>query len=181
MMLGSTTTKVEIYQATITGTDGQFTMEVDLTKVHKPQLMEIDNPRYEELLSKYNHLKGVKISESEDKPQLTIHVVLGVNEYATIKTTTAARVGTPGQPIAEHTRLGWIMMSPGRGDVANPLLLTRSTSTDYEQLCALDVLGLADSPENDQDTVQGATRKKRSWLVPNEITLEGQSSNAAHK
>ena len=51
-MLGSTTTKVEIYQATISGTDGQFTMEVNLTKVHKSQLMEIDNPRYKELLSK---------------------------------------------------------------------------------------------------------------------------------
>ena len=44
-------------------------------------------------------------------------------------------------------------MSPGREDVSSPLLLTPSVSADYEQLCALDVLGLADTPENDQETV----------------------------
>ncbi len=44
-------------------------------------------------------------------------------------------------------------MSPGREDVTSPLLLTRSVATDYEQLCSLDVLGLADKPENDQETV----------------------------
>ena len=115
--------------------------------------MTLDNPNYEALLSKYSHLKGVKIDDRDNKPQLPIHVVLGVNEYATIKTRTAPRVGTPGQPVAERTLIGWTMMSPGREEVTSPLLLTESTSTDYEQLCALDVLGLADAPENDQQTV----------------------------
>ena len=168
MMLGSTTTRVEIYPATIKGADGQFTMEVELLKVHKPHLMEIDNPRYEELLSKYNHLKEVKIDDLDDKPHLPIHVVLGVNEYANVKTTAAPRVGKPGQPIAERTRLGWVLMSPGREDVTSPLLLTRSVSTDYEQLCSLDVLGLADKPENDQGTVyqefkEQLQRNKAGW------------------
>ena len=103
-MLGSTTTRVEIYPATIKGADGQFTMEVELSKVHKS---------HEELLSKYNHLKGVKIDDLDDKPHHPIHVVLGVNEFANIKTTAAPRVGKPGQPIAERTRLGWVLMSPG--------------------------------------------------------------------
>ena len=44
-------------------------------------------------------------------------------------------------------------MSPGREDISSPLLLTRSVSADYEQVCALDVLSLADAPENDQETV----------------------------
>ena len=42
------------------------------------------------------------------------------------------------------------VMLPGSEDVSHPILLTQSTSADYEQLCALDVLGLADTPENDQ-------------------------------
>ena len=41
-------------------------------------------------------------------------------------------------------------MSPGSEDVSHPILLTQSASAGYEQLCALDVLGLADTPENDQ-------------------------------
>ena len=51
------------------------------------------------------------------------------------------------------TLLGWTLMSSGREEKDGPALLTRSTSTDYEQLCALDVLGLADTHENDQQAV----------------------------
>ena len=79
MMLGSTTTKLEIYPVTITAINGQFSMGVELTKVHKPQLMEIDNPNYEQLLKRYSHLKGVKLDDRHHKPRLPVHVVLGVN------------------------------------------------------------------------------------------------------
>ena len=153
MMLGSTTMKVEIYTANVASTDGRFSMSVDLTKVHKSELMTLDNPRYEALIKKYDHLQGVKMNESDCKPQLPVHVVLGASEYAAIKTRTSPRVGTPGQPVAEKTLLGWTLMSPGREEVSSKLLLTQSTSTDYQQLCALDVLGLEDTPENDQGVV----------------------------
>ena len=43
-------------------------------------------------------------------------------------------------------------MSPGREGTGSPILLTQSGKADYE-LCALDVLGLADTHENDQHTV----------------------------
>ena len=42
-------------------------------------------------------------------------------------------------------------MSPGKEE--GPILLTQSTTIDYEQLCALDVLGLPERNENDQKTV----------------------------
>ena len=41
-------------------------------------------------------------------------------------------------------------MSPGREDSDGIVLFTQSTSNDYEHLCALDVLGLVDTHENDQ-------------------------------
>ena len=150
MMLGSSTTNVEIYSATLGAVNGSFDMNIELTKVHKPQLLTLDNPNYATLLSKYSHLKGVKIEDNDTRPQIPIHVVLGASEYATIKTSTAQRVGKPGQPVAEKTLLGWTLMSPGREDVGSPLLLTQSALVDYEQLCSLDVLGLADSHKNDQ-------------------------------
>lgn len=40
-------------------------------------------------------------------------------------------------------------MSPAREDVGSPVLLTQSALVDYEQLCSLNVLGLADTHEND--------------------------------
>ena len=41
-------------------------------------------------------------------------------------------------------------MSLGRDDVGSPVLLTQSAFFDYEKLSSLDVLGLADTHENDQ-------------------------------
>ena len=68
----------------------------------------------------------MKIEDNDTRPQIPIHVVLGASEYATIKTSTTQRVGKPGQPVAEKTRLGWTLMSPGREDVESPVLLTQS-------------------------------------------------------
>ena len=97
MMLGSSTTNVQIYSATLGAVNGSFDMNIELTKVHKPQLLTLDNPNYATLLSKYSHLKGVKIEDNDTRPQIPIRVVLEASEYATIKTSTAQRVGKPGQ------------------------------------------------------------------------------------
>lgn len=115
--------------------------------------MTLKNPNYAKLLEKYSHLKGKKLDDRDNPSQIQIHVVLGASEYATIKTITTQKIGSPGQPVAERTLLGWTVMSPGREDAESPILLTQSATMDYEQLCALDVLGLADRNENDQLTV----------------------------
>ena len=117
MMLGSSTTDVEIYSANLGAIDGIFDMNIELTKVHKPQLLTLQNPNYTALLSKYSHLEGVKIEDNDTRARFPIHVVLGTSEYAKIKTSTPQRVGKPGQPVAEKTLLGWTVMSPGREDV----------------------------------------------------------------
>ena len=153
MMLGSTTTKVEIYNVKVQSIDGEVSMDCNMTKVDKPQLMHLDNPNYEAVLKNHSHLTGIQINDVDVNPHLPVHVVLGASEYAAIKTKTAPRIGSPGQPVAEKTLLGWTIMSPGREVDTAPLLNTRSTSVEYEQLCSLDVLGLADSPAGDQHEV----------------------------
>ena len=153
MMLGSSTTKVQIHRANLQSIDGKFNLNVELSKVDKPELMTLKNPEYGKLLGKYRHLKGVKVNDPDNRLQIPIHVVLGASEYAMIKTTTSQKIGSPGQPVAEETLLGWTVMSPGKEELESPVLLTQSVTTDYEQLCALDVLGLADRNENDQLTV----------------------------
>ena len=44
---------------------------------------------------------------------LPAHLILGASEIAKIKTDQAPRVGSPGEPVAEMTRFGWTIMSPG--------------------------------------------------------------------
>ena len=93
------------------------------------------------------------MEDPKNRSEIPVHVVLGASEYAAVKTRSAQKVRQLGHPIAEKTFLGWTLMSSGREEKDGPALLTRSTSTDYEQLCALDVLGLSDTHENDQQAV----------------------------
>ncbi len=50
-------------------------------------------------------------------------------------------------------KLGWIIMSPGEEFDKSTMLLTQTSQTDYEDLCRLDILGLADVPTHDQEAV----------------------------
>ena len=137
----------------MTSIDNKHQMDVKLTKVHKDKLLAIDNPNYESIIARYPHLSDVKISDDDKKASLPVHVVLSGGEYARIKTETKPHVGRDGEPVAEYTKLGWFIMSPGEEFDRNTMLLTQTSQTDYEELCRLDILGLADAPINDQETV----------------------------
>ena len=106
MMLGSTTTKVQIYNVNIKSVDGDFSMDINLTKVDKPQLMHLDNPNYTTLLKNHSYINGVQVNDVDVNPQLPVHVVHGASEYAAIKTKTIPRIGQPGQPVGEKPYLG---------------------------------------------------------------------------
>ncbi|XP_028413536.1 uncharacterized protein LOC114536372 [Dendronephthya gigantea] len=61
-------------------------------------------------------------------------------------------------------------MSPGEEFDKNTMLMTQTSQTDYEELCRLDVLGLADVPTHDQGTVysefkEQLTRDPAGWYV----------------
>ena len=97
MMLGSTTTRVEIYAASIKSLDQKFELEIEMSKINKPELMKLNNPNYAHLLERYKHLNGAKFEDPDTRTQIPIHLVLGASDYAKIKTTTAQKVGKPGQ------------------------------------------------------------------------------------
>ena len=112
------------------------------------------NPNYDELIRKYDHLRSVVMDDDDGKPHLPKHLVLGNGEYARIKTSTKPPVSRgDGEPLAEKIRFGWVIMSPGIDFDQGTMLLTQTSQSDYEDLCRLDVLGLADSMENDQSMV----------------------------
>ena len=152
-MLGSMTIKVELYDVNVKSVNRDFSLNISVSKVDKPELTVLPNPNYEELKTKYKHLEGVRMDDNDTRLLLPVHLVMGASECAKIKTETLPKIGLSGQPVAEKTALGWTIMSPGHEDRLNPMLITQSTSADYEQLCRLDVLGLSDSHVNDQDVV----------------------------
>ena len=108
------------------------------------------------------------IKDRDKRTKLPVHVVLGNGDYSRIKTETRPRVGKDMEPVAEVTRLGWFIMSPGKEFDRKKMLLTQTDQSDYEQLCRLDVLGLEDAPEHDQRVVynefkEQLTRNPEGW------------------
>ena len=114
--------------------------------------MTINNPEYDVLIGRYQHLNAVQMDDKGTKDRLPIPVILGISEYVRIKTPSKPLMGGPGEPVAEHTMFGWSIMSPGVEFDKSTMLFTQTSLVDFEDLCRLDILGLADTPEN-QDTV----------------------------
>ena len=168
MLMSSKQARLETYEVKIESTTNKFTMTTNLIKVDKPELLFIENPNYENLVQSYPHLKGVKIEDRDKKAKLPVHVVLGNGDYSRIKTETRPRVGKDMEPVAELTQLGWFLMSPGKEFDRKRMLLTQTNQLDFERLCRLDVLGLEDAPEHDQQIVynefkEQLTRSPQGW------------------
>ena len=168
MMLGTVKRIMEVYRIKIKSATGDFEMEADVTKVDKPQLMTVENPRYKSLLEKHPHLKGVIMDDTDHKPRLPVHLILGNSECPRISTSEPQRVGREWDPVASYTKLGWTITSPGHELDTTNMLLTQTSSADYEELCRLDVLGLEDSPTGDQGVVyeefkEQLWRSKEGW------------------
>ena len=118
------------------------------------------------------------MEDDDEKPMLPIHLVLGTNEYAKIKTGTRPRIGRPGEPVAEYMRLGWTIMSPGKELDLGNMFLTQTSAIDYEELCKLDVLGLTEwRSGNSLRRIHGTAYQECRRLVRDKPTLEGESSS----
>ena len=143
LMLYTATSKINICDVKIENLQGDFEFKTELNAVDKDVLLTVPNPTYKSMLSDYPHLKGVKMDEFQIKAVLPIHVVLGVSDFTKIKTKEERRIGKIKNPIAELTKLGWIIISPGKESNYSHLLLNTSGFNNYEELCSLDILGIS--------------------------------------
>lgn len=84
-MLGACNRVMEVYRIKLRSVSRDLEMEADVTKVEKPQLMMLDNPRYRKLLEKHPHLKGVTINDTDERPRLPVHIILGNSETPRIR------------------------------------------------------------------------------------------------
>ena len=167
MLTGVTTRMMQVYEVTMCAVSGDFKLDVNVTKIEKRELLTLENPHYKRVLDENPHLKGVQIDDDDAKDQLPVHIILGANDFAKIRTGERLCVGRRGDPVAEFTRLGWAIMSPGADRDVSHGYLAVSATTDYDNLCALDVLGRADTT-GDQDCVFGEfkeqlTRSEEGW------------------
>ena len=130
MLLSSKQARLEVYDLEMKSVDHQFSLSVKATKVNKTELLSIENPYYHALIERLAHLNGVKVHDDDTKASLPVHFVLGSGEYARRKTETKPRIGKENDPIAELTKFGWFLMSPGKGFDKNIMLLTQTSQSD---------------------------------------------------
>ena len=114
MMLGASSRVMEVYRIKLNSVKENFEMEAEVTKVEKPHLIMLDNPRYKKLVEKHPHLKGVTMDDNDERPRLPVHIILGNSECPRISTTEPQRVGREWDPVASYTKLGWTITSPGK-------------------------------------------------------------------
>ena len=103
----------------------EFTFTTELNKLEREALLTLPNPKYNpkyyEIINKYNHLGGMQMLDTNIKNLLPIHIILGASDFAKIKMGTCPRVGQIGKPFAE-TKMGLTIMSPGRqSDIVSAL------------------------------------------------------------
>ena len=170
MMMQSTSKLIEVHQVTISDLDEKFKLQAEVTKVDRSNLLCMENPRYNQIVHNYDHLKGVSMADVDGKPQLPVHLNLRCKRVRKDQNCNeAACVGRPGEPVAELTKFGWTLMSPGTEDHLTKTLFTKSSVEDYRKLCDMDVLGLDNQLEGDgavyQDFKEQLTQSPERWYV----------------
>ena len=46
---------------------------MDETEVEKRELISLPNPKYKETISKFEHLRGIVIEDTDEKEELPVH------------------------------------------------------------------------------------------------------------
>ena len=92
------------------------------------------------------------IDGNDTKTELPFHIVLGASNFSKIKTNIPARIGKTVEPVAELIKFLWMIISPGQEDYSKAYMI-QSITHEYGQLYWLDVLGLADTSDGDQNIV----------------------------
>ena len=171
--MGPVTKRIETYNVQVSDTKGSYTIPLSANRIHRAELLSVEKPNYREMIGKYRHLEGVDTEDTDTKSLLPVHVILGASDYAKIKTSKPQRTGAPGEPVAEFTLFGWTIMSPRTTQNLDSIFLTQTTSTSYEDLCRMDVLGLKDKSSEGQSVVY------EGRLVGDRPSLERRSSSLA--
>ena len=124
--------------------------EFEAVGLDQSNFAETERAPSKDLKLKYEHFRGLHIPESKDG-KYEVQMLIGDPTFTEIRTGECKK-GLGGQPIADETLFGWAVHGE-RGEM-NLNYFTQTTSSDYEQLYRLDVLGVEDRKEFDQEEVK---------------------------
>ena len=109
---------------------------MELNRLEKEVLLQLPNPKYRELQNTNVHLKDLQIHDHDPKSELPVHAILGISDYTKIKTQKRPRLGRTKEPVAELTKFGWVIVSPGQVTGVTNMLFSQTSFHDYENFAA---------------------------------------------
>ena len=141
--------KRAVYEVKTCTTKGE-SFEFEAVEQDQTNFAKVERTQSKDLKMKYSHLKGLHIQEGRDGTY-DIHILFGDPTFTDMRTG-KCRKGLQGQPIADETLFGWAVHGERVG--ADQSFFTQTTNEEYEKLYRLDVLGIEDRKEFDQQEVR---------------------------
>ncbi len=148
-MYGTVDKVVEIYEVTLESLAvSGYEIKIECINAEKEILTTLPNPRIADLKQRNPRLKEVSLCEEKTTSEcMPVHVMLGVSDFQRIRTSGTLILGTnPDLDAgAEFTMLGWTVFGgKQQGTRLGKQLLLHTAQEEFEKLCNLDVLGVAD-------------------------------------
>ena len=137
--------KLKNYLARIQDLKNEFSFTTGLNKLGREVLLTLPKPKYNEIINKNNDLGGIQMHDTNTKYLVPIYIILGASDFAKIKMGAYAWVDDISEPFAEQTKMGWVIMSPGREIDTVSALFTKTSVNDNGKLFDTDALGLEQS------------------------------------
>ena len=81
-MMQATTEEIETHKVIIKSLSSEFQLRTEVTKMNRGVLLTLENPRYKDMVSQYQHLKGIVMDDVDTKDELPVHLILGTKTYA---------------------------------------------------------------------------------------------------
>ena len=126
------------------------------------------------------------LNDTDTRKELPVHIIIGARDYIKIKIQERARIGLPGQSVAELTKLSWVVNSPGQEYTVKNMVYSKTTVHDYENLCSLNVLGFEKNHKN-RNSVVYEELQQQLWRSPegcyetNLLWKDGHSHPSSNK
>lgn len=90
-IVGVVAKRSEIFNVQASDTEEKYAIPLSVMRIDRAELLSVENPNYAVMISKYPHLKGVYMEDTDLKKMLPVHVILGASDYARIKTRESQR------------------------------------------------------------------------------------------
>ena len=57
---------MQVLEVSVCSVSTNFKLDVNITKIERKELLSLENPRYNQVIISYSHLRAVSIDDSDD-------------------------------------------------------------------------------------------------------------------